>query len=39
MMRFGKSLPPLDADVEYIPSAHGTSSKKFKKDYEEAEDE
>jgi hypothetical protein len=39
MMRFGKSLPPLDADVDVISSAHGTSSKKFKEDYKEAEDE
>jgi len=36
MMRMGKPLEPLDADVEYIPSAHSTSSEEFKKEYDEA---
>ena len=37
MMRFGKSLPPLDAEVEELPSASSsTSSKKFKEEYEDA---
>ena len=36
MIRFGKPLKPLNADVKYIPGARGSSSKKFKEEYKKA---
>lgn len=36
MMRFGKPLKPLNAEVKYVPTAHGSSSKKFKEEYKKA---
>jgi len=38
MMRFGKRLGSLDADIEFIPSASGSSSEEFDKEYAEAEE-
>ena len=31
-------LEPLNADVKYIPSAHGSSSKKFDEEYKKAKE-
>jgi len=36
MMRFGKYLKPLNATVNWIPTAHGSSSKKFDEEYKKA---
>jgi len=38
MMRMGKPLEPLNMDIECLPTAQGSSSKLFDKEYAEAED-
>jgi hypothetical protein len=35
MMRFGETLKPIQKDLEYVGTAHGVSSKKFRRELKE----
>ena len=37
MMRYGKPLKPLNVKIDGLYGASGSSTKKFKEDYEKAE--